>query len=272
MSTKAENPVGQLLLTNKSAIFVEAIVVLVVVWSLLAHGLGMEELISSPALVSVAIYELLLSGAWIEHFVASFRRIFLGFVFTMVVGVVVGIIMGVTEFWERVLEYYVLIGLALPSLFAAVFSAMWFGLTDITPMIAIGIVTVPFVSENIRGSVNDLEGDLIEMSSSFDVSRRRVLRRVLIQSIMPAIFGSARFAFSVAWKITTLTEVIISDVGVGSAIRIFMNQLSMTGVLKYVLLFTIIMLIVEYGIFRQIERRVFAWRQDFTMSFGGVSG
>lgn len=268
MISDARDAVTNILFGNRYAIFVEAIAIFFIIWALVGHVFGLRDLLSSPGLVGARAYELFQTGEWLPHFVASFRRIILGFVVTMIIGVGIGIIMGVTDFWKQVLEYYILIGLALPSIFAAIFAAMWFGLSDVTPAVATLLVTFPFVSVAVYESVENMDRGLFEMSSSFGVSRLRFIRRVVVQSIMPEIFGGARFAFSVAWKITTLTEVIISNVGVGAMIRTYVNILDMTSLVTYVLIFTAFILLIEYGIFRQLESRVFAWRQDSEITYG----
>lgn len=260
--------ITDVLLRNRYVLFIEAIVVFFIAWWLVSYVFGLQDLLSSPVLVGNRAYELFQTGEWIPHFVASFKRIVLGFAVTMIIGVGVGIVMGVAGFWKQVLEYYILIGLALPSIFASIFAAMWFGLSDVTPAVATLLVTFPFVSVAVYESIENMDRGLFQMSTSFDVSRARFIRRVIVQSIMPEIFGGARFAFSVAWKVTTLTEVIISNVGVGAVIRTYVNILDMTSLVTYVLIFTVIILIIEYGVFRQLEKRVFAWRQGETITYG----
>jgi NitT/TauT family transport system permease protein len=95
-----------------------------------------------------------------------------------------------------------------------------------------------------------------------------VYRRVLFQSILPEVFSAIRFTFSVAWKVTILAEVVISNVGIGFLIRENLNRFSMVGVLQYVVLFVVVMMLIEYGIFRKTEEYLFDWRQDVKSSMG----
>lgn len=262
------NPVWTAMLSSRILIFFESIITFLAVWWFTASVLGYVDVVSSPILVAEGTYELLLSGEWVNHFYVTFRRILYAFVVTIVVGVALGILLGISDFWKHALRPYVVIGLALPSLFAAIFSAMWFGVSDNTPMVATVVLVVPFIADMVQGSVEDMDADLIEMSGAFDVARPRVIRRVLIHSIMPEVMASIRFAFSVAWKVTTLAEVIIANVGIGYVIRLELNRLSVTGILTWVILFTAVIVFVEYGILRQIEKRVFDWREDIVLSFG----
>lgn len=252
---------GSALRSNRKVIFVEAVLVFVVVWSLASNLLNLADTISTPALLAVSTYQLVVSLDWIPHVVATFRRTLFGFVVTMVIGTVLGVAMGWSDFWEGALKDYIIVGLALPSLFAVVFSAMWFGISDVTPMVAAAAISFPFVTQAIYQGVKEIDGDLIGMSSSFGVSRARVVKRVVVESIMPEWFAGARYAFAVCWKITTLAEFLVGTNGIGFMIGFQMDQLSMTGVLTWTFLFMLIILVAEYGVFQQLEKRVFDWRQ-----------
>lgn len=258
------------LTSNRRAVFAESVLTLLIVWEFAARAFGLTDLIASPVIVGVAVYDVLLTGEFVPHFVASMQRILLGFVAAVVVGVVGGVVLGVSGFWGKVLRYYVLVGMAVPGLFVVIFTAMAFGMSHMTPMIATAVITAPFVADIIQSGVEDIDSELLDMSSSFDISRLRVYRRVLVPGILPEIFASIRFSFSVAWKVAVLAEVVISNVGIGFLIRDNMNRLSMVGVLKYVTIFVIVMMIIEYGIFQQVERHLFHWREDVQSSVAGT--
>lgn len=254
--------VPDVLVRNEKVVFLEAVVTFVVIWAVVAQVFDLAETISSPYLLGVSTYELLTSMEWVGDVVATFRRTMLGFVVTMVVGTTLGVAMGWSEFFEDAFMDYVLVGLALPSLFAVVFSAMWFGISDVTPMVAAAAISFPFVTQALYQGVKDIDPALVDMSGSFGVSRARVVRRVIVQSIMPEWFAGARYAFAVCWKITTLAEYIAAENGIGYRIAFHMDRLSLVDVLTWTVLFMLIILVVEYGVFQQIEKRVFAWRQE----------
>lgn len=255
------------LLANNKALFVESVILLALLWTAVAHAFDLVDTISTPAIVAVATIELFLSMDWIVHMQATLRRVLYAFVLTVVVGTVLGVMMGLSDFWEDVLIDYVAISLALPSLFAAVFAAMWFGVSDVTPMVAGALIAFPYITQNVFEATENIDQGLFEMSASFDVPRRRVLRRVVFASILPEWFGGVRYSFAISWKITTLAELVAAQEGIGYIIGIQMRTLSMVGILSWTILFTIVMLGVEYGVFQQIEKRVFRWRQGEMIGF-----
>lgn len=251
---------------NNKVVFVESLVLLVLVWSLVARGFGLADAISTPYQVAVTTVELFLSGDWITHMSATLRRVFYAFVLTVIVGTVAGVLMGLYEFWERALGNYVTISLALPSLFAAVFAAMWFGVSDLTPMVAGSLIAFPYITQNVYEASENVDQGLFEMSASFDVPRRRVMKRVVLSSILPEWFAGVRFAFAISWKITTLAELVAAQNGIGYMIGLEMSTLSLDGILAWTILFTVVMLFVEYGVFQQVEKRAFNWRPQETIA------
>lgn len=256
------NSIPRPLIEDQRLVFVESLLSIALIWWLVSVGLGLTDLISSPILVARSFYELAVSLEWIPHLIATLRRTVYGFIATMLVGSALGIAMGISSFWEKALQDYIIIGLALPSLFAAVFAAMWFGLSDVTPMVAGAVIAFPFLTQNVYEAVKNIDHSLLEMSSSFNVSRRRVIWRVVVQSIMPSFFAGSRYAFSICWKITTLAELVAASNGIGYMIEAQMQQRSITGVITWTVLFMVVVLFLEYGILQRIERHVFEWRAE----------
>ncbi|WP_058365235.1 ABC transporter permease [Haloparvum sedimenti] len=257
------NALPDSLFTNRSVVFVESIVALVLVWSVVYRILPpIQESFVSPTEVVIATQELLVSMVWVEHFLASLTHVAYGFGIALFAGTALGILVGWWDFWEKAFQDYLTIGIAVPSLFVAIFSAMWFGLGATTPAAAAAIVATPYLATNVYGGINNIDNDLLKMSNAFDVSRFRVIRRVIIQSVLPDWFAGLRYALALSWKIASLAEYIAAEQGIGFMIRFEMRVLDLAGVMSWVVFFTVFLLFLEYGVLAQIEKRVFAWRQN----------
>lgn len=266
LRSNAFRAVYRSLVTNRYLITLQSIVTLLLAWYLLATFFDLTDVISSPALAAVAFVDLLQAGEWPTHLLATLRRILYGFVVTMIVGTVLGVAMGVSDFWEDALQDYITIGLALPSLFAVIFPAMWFGFSEIVPTLAGAISAFPFIVQNVYKGIDNIDMGLLDMSSAFGVSRNKVVKDVVLMSILPEWFAGARYAFAICWKLTTLAELFVSGNGLGYMIAVQMKNLSLTELITWTFLFTVVIVVVEYAIFQQIEKRLFAWRQDTSLA------
>jgi ABC-type nitrate/sulfonate/bicarbonate transport system permease component len=273
MSTSVRNwniglsQVYEWLYSNSYLIFLQSVVVLAIVWWFIATVFNATDVISSPLLVGVELFDIIESGEWVRHVTDTTRRVLYGFILTTIIGTILGMLMGWSDFWERALQDYIAVGLALPSLFSAIFAAMWFGVSDITPMIAAALIAFPFLTQNVYEGMQNADQRLVEMSKSFDVSRPRLIRRVVVDSVLPEWFAGIRYAFALSWKITTLAELVSAESGIGFMIEQELQLLSLTGVLAWTLLFTILMLFFEYGILQPIENRMFDWREDSSVAW-----
>lgn len=262
--------VRAVLLGNSTAVFVESIVVFTLVWQFSATYFGLVDLISTPRLVATTIYDLVISGEVVQPLVLTLRRSALALLIAIVLGTIFGVMVGVGDFWKRTFEDYILTGIAFPPLLGAVLAAIFFGITPTTAIVAGGLLAFPYLSQNVAKAVENIDFELVEMSDSFGVSRIRFVRRVILKSILPEWFAGLRYTFAVAWKIVTVAEVLAVGSGVGYQISRALARLSMKGVLAWTFIFAAIILMIEYGILQQIEKRVFEWRQEATI-IGGVA-
>lgn len=242
-------------------VFIQSVLLILIVWYIAATYLQIDN-ISSPILAVTSTYELLLSLDWIDHVSATLRRTLAAVFISLSVGIIIGIAMGMSKFWETFFNDSVMGLLAFPSLLFAVIPAMWFGISDWAPITAAALSAFPFVAISVHGGTSNIDVNLINMSNSFDISKPRMVRRVFIPTLLPEMFSAARYAFSICFKVVALTELIITNTGVGWMIRDSLNRLDITGVITWTILFVIIITIIEYAILQPAEERMFKWRSS----------
>lgn len=255
-----------LMVHDRKVVFVESLVVFMLVWSVFSYGFGLRARITAPDLVAIHVYELLVTGRWFPHVFATFRRVVYSFFATLLFGTVVGMMMGLNRFFQVAWRNYIALGLALPSLFGGVFAAIWFGYSDLTPVAAAVAITFPYIAINLLEGVKDIDHDLYEMSGAFGVPREDVIRHVVIPAVSTSLFSGARYAFAYSWKIVNLAELIVAEEGIGFMIRTNLNLIDLTGVVSWVVLFVVGFLVIEYLVFRPIERHVFRWRRSASIA------
>ncbi len=243
-------------------IFVESVIVIIVSWTLISHIFNIVEVMSTPPLIAEAMYEIVASGSIYEHLIPTMIRTAYGLAATLIIGTALGIVMGMRKWAQLAFQDYVTVGLALPGLFIAVFSAIWFGFSDVTPTVAAMVISFPFLAQNVFGGFKNIDNNLLEMGSAFGSSNRRVLRRIVAPSILPDWFAGVRYSLAIVWKIVTLTELVAAENGIGFVIRRELQTLDFAGATGWTILFVIVILLVEYGILQQLEKRLFAWRRD----------
>ncbi|MET0899612.1 MAG: ABC transporter permease [Mycobacterium sp.] len=195
-----------------------------------------------------------------ETFGISLQRLAIGMVIAMIIGTIIGIAMGLSKGVDAFFNDWVVAILAMPNLAWALFCSLAFGFGDLGPIITVVLTGVPFVIINVREGVRNTPTDLFDMARAFDVPRERVIRQVLIPSLLPFLFAAARYAFALGWKGLVVAEVFGGQDGAGWTIKFWYDAHRAYGVVGYALLFVIFALIFEKFMFDQLSKKLFKWR------------
>jgi len=195
-----------------------------------------------------------------ETFGISLQRLAIGMVIAMIIGTIIGIAMGLSKAVDAFFNDWVVAILAMPNLAWALFCSLAFGFGDLGPIITVVLTGVPFVIINVREGVRNTPADLFDMARAFDVPRKRVIRQVLIPSLMPFLFAAARYAFALGWKGLVVAEVFGGQDGAGWTIKFWYDAHRAYGVVGYALLFVIFALVFEKFMFDQLSKKLFKWR------------
>lgn len=232
---------------------------LVALWWLVASFFP-PTLLPNPAVVSRRLWELITTGEFWAQAYATILRVLMGFAFAFVASIGLGVLMGLRRTAATWFEFYVLVGLTIPGLCWALLGVMWFGITEIAPVFAIFVVTLPMLTLNVWQGTNSLDKDLLEMSRLFRAPRLSILVDVILPQLLPFCLAGARLGFALGWKVVVLSEMFGLTSGVGYMINQSFSSYSMVDVLAWTLGFTMVMFVIEYGFFLPIERRLVGWR------------
>lgn len=217
-------------------------------------------LFPTPLTVITTSWNYIVTGLFFSELGISMVRIILGFSVALLLGIVVGILMGSWRFWDEFFQDFVILGLSMPALIYALLCVMVFGLSLTAPVMAIILGAYPFVAVNIREGVKSIDKELLDLSRVYSIDRWRLISQLILPSLLPFILAAIRVGFTVAWKISVLTEVFGGDSGIGYQIRIDFASFRMRGVMGWGLLFGLVMLAIEYGLLLPAERHFARWR------------
>jgi NitT/TauT family transport system permease protein len=236
-------------------------VAMVAVWDTASVFLS-PNVLPTPLEVGEEMWEIVEDGDFFEDFLASVSKTFAGFVVAAAVGAPVGYLMGRYDYWRAFFHDGVTVAGTIPSLVYAVLSLIIFGLSDVGPVLAVALVSAPYIAINVAEGIRGTDQSLVKMSQAFRRSPRQIRREVYVPTIVPFVFAAVRMSFAVAWKVEALTEVFGGSSGVGFQIRSEYQMFSITGVLAWMLLFIAFMLVIERLVLRKLEDRLLRWRPE----------
>ncbi|MFB3123054.1 MAG: ABC transporter permease [Candidatus Binatia bacterium] len=192
----------------------------------------------------------------------TLSRIFVGLIISMLIGTAIGLSMGLQRNVEAFLDSWIMVLLTFPAICWAFLSVLWFGLSDIGPVLTIVLIVFPFVAMNVWEGTKAIEKDLINMARVYKAKRYLTLRKVLIPQLMPYLFSSMRIALSLSWKIALVGEAFAVGSGVGQKLIYYFEDTRVDMMLAWGISFMIVMVLIDLFVFRIWERKTFAWRHQ----------
>lgn len=240
-----------------------SVLLMVCAWQVMSILLS-PKYVPGPWSTFVAIVQNAESGALATHFLATMVRMLSSFALSMILGVIIGIVMGISRRGERILDLWVMVGLTVPSLCYVIICFLWLGLNDRAAILAIAWTTFPSITINIWQGVKAIDQRLIDMARAFRASRWRRIRRVVLPQVTPYLMAATRFGLGVVWKVTVLVELLGRSDGIGYMLNYSFQMFNMVEVFAWTLSFTLFMVIIELGILKPLERKLFRWRPEIS--------
>lgn len=233
--------------------------ILICLWQVVASVVESKAL-PQPSAVATLLWQELSSGDLFFHLGMTLRRVALSFTAAMVVGVALGILMGSSRGWDRVLDTFLILGLNIPALVTIILCYIWFGLSETAAVIAVTVNKIPMVAVSLREGARAIDKNLLQVASVYRLSRRDTFLRVYLPQLSPYLFGSARNGLALIWKIVLVVELLGRSNGVGFQISSYFHFFDITGILAYTVAFALVIFSIEVLLLRPLETYCNRWR------------
>jgi len=220
-----------------------------------------------PSSVFIEAYELVVGSdvdgnSALYHVGASLIRIAIITGIALPISIALGIAMGGVTWIEKPVSNLIPLLMSIPTLVAILFLVALMGFNQQAVILSVVIATTPYGIINVWKGTKDVESDLLQMGELFNMSRYSIWRNIYFPAVLPYLFSTGRYLFSMIWKVTLLAEVFGVSTGVGARIRFWFEQVDIIAMLAYFFIFFIVLTLIEYGIIAQLEKRAFQWRTD----------
>jgi len=229
------------------------------IWWLLSLAMT-STVLPNPSETVTTLWANIIGGAVWQDLLITLFRVIGGLALAMLIGVPIGVAMGLSKKAEKFLDTWVVIAMAVPSLCYALVCFIVIGLNETATITAIAITAAPTIAINVWEGVKNIDTRLMSMARVFETTLPRMFTKVVLPQILPYLVASTRFGLGIVWKITVFIELIGRPNGVGFKLFYWYQLADMKQVLAWTLLFTIVMLVLEFAVLKPVEGRLFAWR------------
>lgn len=236
------------------------ILLLVGAWEIMAIYLN-SPLVPQTGKIYRELLKILGNGSAFEEIWVTFYRMTLGFLFATLVAFPIGVISAVSRQGEKFFEPGLVLGLTVPGMVWAMLCVIWFGISLATPVVSVALGVIPSIILAVQHGVRSLGSETVEMTRVFRLKRTAILYRIWIPLCYSFVLSGARVGFSIAWKVIVLVELFGMSSGVGYQINSQFSLQNVEGVIAWTLAFWFAMMLVEYGVFRTLERHANHWKK-----------
>lgn len=220
------------------------------------------EFMPSPYEVAVISYRNIADGLVWPHFFATFIRLISALFFSMLIGFMVGIPMGLSQKVEMFFDTWVLAGVMIPATSYGVVLLIIFGLNNFAAIAAITLTASPIMIISIWKGVKNIDNGLIDMARAFKIPAGMRLLRVIIPQLYPTLMGTLRYGIGIIWKITVVIEFLALTSGVGYMLMYWFSFFRMSQVLSWTLMFTLFVLFFEWVVLSTLEKKLLGWQEQ----------
>ncbi|WP_084437987.1 ABC transporter permease [Niveispirillum irakense] len=236
---------------------------LLLLWEIGARtGVIPPRVLAAPSAVVGTFMDMTLSGELPWHLGVSLLRVLAGLAIGVAVGAVLALAAGLTRRGEVLVDPPLQMLRTLPLLALVPLFIVWFGIGE-TPkigLIALGALFPVYL--NLFNGIRSVDAKLVEAARVFGLSRRELIRHVVLPGAAPGFLLGLRYALGVAWLCLVVAEQINAANGLGALVNSARDFLRTDVIVLCLLVYAGIGLAAD-ALVRALERRALAWRPSF---------
>lgn len=213
MLTKAKNQIGDIFWP------VLITVLLLVLWEVLVRVLQVRSILlpaPSEIVTTMAAQKHLI----IRHLWPSLYMTILGFVLSVVSGVLVAILITYSEVLRKGFYPVIVVSQVIPKIAIAPLFIVWFG-TGATSSLLLAVLIAFFpMTINAAMGFSSIDPDIHRMARTFMASRWQVFWKIRMPNALPYIFGGMKISITLAIIGVIVSEFVASQEGIGYLIKL----------------------------------------------------
>lgn len=234
--------------------------ILIVLWQVIfTVGNFNEALFPSPYGALKALLEMVSDGSLFVNIGASMYRFAIGYISSIVVAVLLGLLLG----WFKGAFKYVnpVVQLLRPISPTAwmPFIVLWFGIGDVPAIVIIFIAGFFPVLLSTVSAVGNIDPIYLKVSKNFGIKQPEIMWKVIFPAAFPQIANGIHLALGTAWIFLVAGEMVGAQSGLGYLIIDCRNNLRVDCLLATIIVIGIIGLLLD-TLLKYLEKLVLkAW-------------
>jgi NitT/TauT family transport system permease protein len=252
----ANPPWWKWLVSDNAARYTARLLALII-WQLVGTA---YDRIPTPAGTIGFLVEEARRGELLPNLLVSLSRAGIALSIVLVLGILIGFAMAR---WWRVrflLSDLVLAGIALPAFIWALLGVMWWGFSNVAPIVVCILSATPMLVVSTHEGARATSSSLRAMSDAYRVPVKRQFRWLVLPSMMEYIVAGFRFAVLSGWGAVLLVEWFGNDRGAGYRAHYYYDSGNFNALMGWGLVMMLVILAFDRAVMDRILRRYRRWR------------
>jgi len=192
--------------------------------------------ISDPVRISGVIVGWFSSGSIWIHIGATMLTLFLGYAVGATLGIVVGLLLGLSPRTERVLAPFIAALYGLPKVALLPLLVILFGIGLLSKVVLVASVVFFLLLYATLGGMADVDRDTMDGLRLMGATESEIVRKVRVPVMLPWIYTGFRTSIGYALTTTVVSEALSSNRGLGFLIEHAAVQFNAAGVFAAVVI------------------------------------
>jgi ABC-type nitrate/sulfonate/bicarbonate transport system permease component len=237
-----------------------ALLLAIALWQLAASTALVNPLfLPAPTAITLAIYQLAISGALWQHLSYSIMRIGSGWILGTTAGIIVGFAIGLSALARSVGITFISALFPIPKIALLPLLILWLGIGEEPKIATIALGVFFSTAISVYSGVDNVPRNLIRMAQSFNVPFPTIVRKVIWPGALPSILAGFRITASVALLLVVSAEMIGAEYGIGAFVLQAGNLMQTDQLLAGVVILSLFGLVVG-KLINWLETRLLHWR------------
>ena len=215
-------------------------------------------LLPTPLQIGQFLLDALKDGTLLPAIGVSLARGGLGFLFSMVVGTALGLLLARIDWLDRTLGKVVTAIQSLPSVCWFPLALLWFGLSEWSVFFVVALGSVFAVALSVRAGIRSLSPLFARVGTVLGAQGMTLWTQVLLPASLPAFLSGARQGWAFAWRSLMAAELLSQSLraGVGHLLNTGRDLNDMPMVAGMILVILVLGLLIDLALFGPAERFV----------------
>lgn len=235
--------------------------VILVGWALLARS-QLDYILPGPMRTWQALVDLTTNHALLSALALTMGRGAVGLGVALLIGVTWGFLNAKFPRFGYLSMPFLQILMSTPGIIFVIVAMVWFGTNGIVVVFVVAAVTVPLLTAATAQAFASVDPDLVEMASVFRLSRKKIVRQIIVPTIAPPILAATTVALGQSIRVSVMAELLATASGIGADIRLAQINIETPDVFAYALVMTAVTFCLELLLVAPVKRRMSAHLHD----------